>query len=410
MRGKKSAPIDNGSVQVAENGLGTADKFLPAELCLQIHRHMVRARTMEERMIKMSKSGEGYFWLGGPGEEAFNVPLGLLIKKGMGPDFDFIHFHYRNSAAMVAMGMPLEDSLRQMAMTATDPFSFGRNFPGHFCVKEWNIPPVTSVVGIQWTKAIGTAHVQKRHGGDGITIVIGGDAGTHEGDFQTCLVWGSRPGHELPLLMIVSNNHWGISTPEESLHAEKHISDRGRPFGIPGAVVDGNDPVASWFALQKGLEYCRSQRKPYLIEAQVSRLYGHSSSSGAPRSNDPDCVAIFEKRLTAAGLLDSAAIEQVHAEARAEIERAVDVVLKEPRPRPEDVEKHTYAASSVDAVYPGDYTGLPDDARPGLQGQRELLASFQQQHSANGNGARDKSAASRIDFHATKAGSPVPQE
>ena len=91
MRGKKGAPVENGSVHAVKDGLGSADHFLPAPNCLQIHRHMVRARTMEERMIKMSKSGEGYFWLGGPGEEGFNVPLGLLIKKGFGPDFDFIH-------------------------------------------------------------------------------------------------------------------------------------------------------------------------------------------------------------------------------------------------------------------------------------------------------------------------------
>jgi 2-oxoisovalerate dehydrogenase E1 component alpha subunit len=387
MRGKKSAPIEDGHVMVAENGLGSADSFLPAELCLQIHRHMVRARAMEERMIKMSKSGEGYFWLGGPGEEGFNVPLGLLIKKGFGPAFDFIHFHYRNSAAMIAMGMPLADSIRQMAMTATDPFSFGRNFPGHFCVREWNIPPVTSVVGVQWSKAIGTAHVQKRHGGDGITVVIGGDAGTQEGDFQTCLVWGTRPGEELPLLMIVTNNHWGISTTEGSQHAEKHISDRGRPFGIPGAVVDGNDPLAVWFALKKAMDYCRSERRPYLMDMQVSRLYGHSSSSGAPRSGDADCVAMFEKRLLEAGLIDQTGIEQVHADAKAETEAAVDMVLKEPRPRAEDVEKYTFADSPVDAVYPGDYTGLPNDAPPGLQSPKDLPTHVH--NSPNGNGSME---------------------
>src|SRR5580658_2318901 len=114
MRKKTSTTVENGSMQVMENGLGSADKLLPAQECLHIHRHMVRARVLEERMIKMSKSGEGYFWAGGPGEEAFNVPLGLLIKKGFGPDFDYVHFHYRSSATMVAMGMPLEDSIRQM--------------------------------------------------------------------------------------------------------------------------------------------------------------------------------------------------------------------------------------------------------------------------------------------------------
>ena len=58
---------------------------------------MVKARVLEERLIQMYKQGHGYFWIGGPGEEAFNVPLGLLIKKGQGPDYDYLHLHYRQS-------------------------------------------------------------------------------------------------------------------------------------------------------------------------------------------------------------------------------------------------------------------------------------------------------------------------
>lgn len=346
---------------VAGNGLGDGAELIAAEQCLLMHRHMVRARVMEERLIKMSKSGEGFFWAGGPGEEAFNVPLGMLIKRGFGPDFDYLHLHYRSSATMIALGMPMEDSIRQMIMTATDPFSMGRNFLGHFCSKEWNIPPVSSPVGVQWVKALGTAHIQRRHGGDGITVVVGGDAGTHEGDFQSCLVW-STPGQELPVLMIVTNNRWGISTPEKCLHAEEHISDRGRPYGIACAAVDGNDLLADWHALKKAVHYCRSQRRPYLIEAEVSRLYGHSSSSGGVCTGDVDCLAVLENRLVEAGIIASDDIKQVHAEAEAEAERAVDVVINEPRPQPQHVEKHTYAPSSVDTIYPRDYNGLPDHA------------------------------------------------
>ena len=343
----------------AHPGLGSKDRILPAERCVEIYRLMVRSRAMEERMIKMSKSGEGYFWIGGPGEEAFNVPLGLQIKKGEGPAFDFLHLHYRNSATLVAMGMPLLDSIRQMAMAATDPFSAGRNFPSHFARKDWNIIPVSSVIEIQFAMAPGSALVQKRHGGDGITIVVGGEAGSAEGDFATCLVWCTRPGNELPVLMIVMNNGWGISTPHCSQHATANVIDRGKPFGIPGEVVDGNDPIASWFAVEQAMHYCRTQRRPYMLEARVSRLYGHSSSSGAPRSDDPDCVALFEARLRHAGLLDLTEIERTHAEAKEEADTAAAQAVREPKPEPADVVKHTYAPSPVDRVYPGDYTGLP---------------------------------------------------
>src|ERR1700678_4407475 len=70
---------------------------LSAERCLEIFRLMVRTRALEERTIKMSKSGEGFFWVGGPGEEAFNVCLGLQIDKGQGPAYDYLHLHYRNA-------------------------------------------------------------------------------------------------------------------------------------------------------------------------------------------------------------------------------------------------------------------------------------------------------------------------
>jgi 2-oxoisovalerate dehydrogenase E1 component alpha subunit len=355
------AAVDRNGVAIAVlSGVASGDESLPGELCLKLYRLMVRARTMEERMIKMSKSGEGYFWIGGPGEEAFNVALGLQIKKGCGPAYDYLHFHYRNSASLVAMGMPLLDGIRQMAMTLTDPNSMGRNFPGHFTRREWNVLPISSVIEIQYTMAPGTALVQKRHGGEGITIVTGGDAGTAEGDFASCLVWSTRPGNELPVLMIVMNNGWGISTPACTQHGEKHILDRGKAFGIPGEVVDGNDPVASWFAIGRAMDYCRNERRPYLLEPLVSRLYGHSSSSGALRVKDePDCIEIFEHKLLDAHVLDHETIDRVHEDARDEADAALEQAMREPRPTAADVEKFTYAPSPVDAVYPEDYTGLP---------------------------------------------------
>ena len=349
-----------GTQLAAENTVRSGDESLPAETCLHMHQIMVRARAMEERMIKMSKSGEGYFWIGGPGEEAFNTALGLQVKKGQGPEYDFLHFHYRNSACMVAMGMTLVDGIRQMAMRATDPHSAGRNFPSHFARKEWNVVPVTSVIEDQFVIAPGTALVQKRHGGEGITIVIGGEAGTAEGDFASCLVWSTRPGNELPVLIITTNNAWGISTPACSQHGEKRVIDRGQAFGIPGECVDGNDAIASWHAAARAMHYCRTQRRPFMLEPRVSRLYGHSSSSGAHHiKGEPDCVALFEEKLLEHRVTDRPALAKIHEMAEHEAEQALEKALSEPHPTPADVPKGTYADSPVDQVYPGDYTGLP---------------------------------------------------
>jgi 2-oxoisovalerate dehydrogenase E1 component alpha subunit len=225
---------------------------------------------LEERLIAMSKSGEAHFWVGGPGEEAFNVCLGLQIKKGRGPAFDYLHLHYRSCATLLAMGMPMVDAARQMATRVTDPFSMGRNFVAHFSVPDWNVVPVSSVVENQFVVAPGTAIVQRRYGGDGITIVVGGDAGTAQGDFASCMIWSTRPDNQLPVLMITTNNHWGISTAAATQHGERQITDRGRAFGIPGEVVDGNDPVASWNAIARAMRHCRTRRHPYMLEARVS--------------------------------------------------------------------------------------------------------------------------------------------
>ena len=101
MAGKQQSSQGNGLATLSPGPLASGSETLPVARCLEIHRIMVRARAMEERMIKMSKSGEGYFWIGGPGEEAFNTCLGLQVKKGEGPDYDYLHLHYRNSATLV---------------------------------------------------------------------------------------------------------------------------------------------------------------------------------------------------------------------------------------------------------------------------------------------------------------------
>ena len=316
---------------------------LDKPLLLAIHDAMVKARCHEERLIAMYKSGHGYFWIGGPGEEAFNVPLGLLINKGQGPAYDFCHFHYRQSATVLAMGEDPLNSYRQMKSTRTDPYSGGRNFAGHFSKPEWNIAPVTSPIEVQYAMAPGSAIVQKRFGGTGVTIVTGGDAGTAEGDFASCLVWSSRPGAELPVLICVTNNHWGISTPYHETQAIERISDRAVAFGIKSKTIDGNDPVSSYLELKEAFEYVRQERKPYLVEATVSRLYGHSSASGANLNmSEVDCITAFEERLEARGLLSKAEADLVHeryTDLMAELARQAK---EEPLPHGEEIWQHVF--------------------------------------------------------------------
>lgn len=353
-------PPRRSSKTVATQAVRSGRETLSVELALTLFRHMVRTRALEERAIKMSKSGEAYFWIGGPGEEAFNVCLGMQVHKGKGPAFDYLHLHYRSLGVMLAMGMPMVDHVRQLAMTATDPFSRGRNFVGHYAIPAWNVMPVSSVIEVQMTMAPGTALVQKRHGGDALSIAVSGDAGTAESDFESCLVWANRPGNELPVLVVVTNNNYGISTPAKTQHGEGHIADRALPYGMRAETIDGNDPIASWHAIDRAMRYVRTERKPFLLEAMVSRLHGHSSSSGAQRSwNEADCVALFEQKLIDAHAIDAEQVRQLRAEAKEEADAAVVQATSEAKPTRDDVERFTFAPSSVDTVYPQDYTGMP---------------------------------------------------
>ncbi|MBK6683869.1 MAG: thiamine pyrophosphate-dependent dehydrogenase E1 component subunit alpha [Deltaproteobacteria bacterium] len=324
-------------------GLPPGHAGQPALDPVLLYRLMAKSRALEERLVKMTKSADGYFWIGGPGEEAFNVPLGLLIKKGRGPAFDFLHLHYRSSAILTAMGMPMIDAIRQMASRATDPFSGGRNFVGHFAVRDWNVVPVTSPIETQYAIAPGTALAQLRHGGDAITIVNGGDAGTAEGDFATCLNWVSRPGRELPCLVIVTNNHWGISTAFDEVHGDRLIARRAGGFGIRWDTVDGNDAFAASAKLAEVFDYVRRTRKPFCLEAYVSRLHGHSSSSGGARVEEPDCLALLEARLIRDGRLTAALATEIREAYAAEALAALEKVRGEPIPDPRTIHDHVYA-------------------------------------------------------------------
>ncbi len=317
---------------------------LDRELLVRIHDLMVKTRVLEERLIQMYKQGHGYFWIGGPGEEAFNVPLGLLMKKGQGLDYDYLHGHYRQSGTLIAMGEEPIGALRQMKNTASDPYSGGRNFAGHFSKREWNIAPISSPIEVQYAIAPGTAMAQKRHGGDSITIVTGGDAGTAEGDFASCLVWSSRPANPLPILIIVTNNKWGISTTADGQHGETRISDRGRAFNIRSKTINGNDPIESYRELKEAMDYVRTERKPFMMEVLVSRLYGHSSATGANYiANEVDCLKEFEAKLEKDGVLTREQMDAQRNRYTEELAAAARLVRDEPQPSPESIWNHIYA-------------------------------------------------------------------
>lgn len=316
---------------------------LSEKILLQMHSLMVKSRVLEERLIKIYRAGESFFWIGGPGEEAWGVPLGMLARKGHGLAYDFMHLHYRCTPTVLAMGVSMIDSLRLMMNRSTDPSAGGRNFSNHYAFPKLNIAPVTSPLEVQYPIACGTAHAQKRFGKKAISIVTGGDAGTAEGDFASSLILASRRGQELPVLITVQNNKWGISTKYDGQHGENEIADRARAFNIKSRVINGNDPVETYLALQEDIEYIRKTGKPAFIEAHVSRLYGHSSASGAnPVAGEVDPVKLFEARLIKAGIISLADAKKIWQDFEDEGVQALAQVRTEPVPQADSVWDHTY--------------------------------------------------------------------
>lgn len=319
---------------------------LDTKLVKNIFDLMLKSRVLEERLIKIYKAGEAFFWIGAPGEEAFGVPLGLLANKGEGVKYDYMHLHYRATPTVIAMGMPIIDSIRLIMNKVTDPHTGGRNFSNHYCIPKWNVTPITSPIGVQYNFAIGTGLAQSKDKNSGISIITGGDAGTAESDFASCLIWSSRPARPLPLLITVQNNGWGISTSYKGQHGEEQIADRGKAFGMRTRVINGNDPIESYIALKEEMDYIRKERKPVLLEAYVSRLYGHSSASGANIDNQQeDCLSLFEDRIKAAGLITEKEIASLRKSYEDEAREAMETARKEAFPSPDSIWDHTYKNS-----------------------------------------------------------------
>ena len=311
---------------------------------LKIYDLMVKARVTEERLIHIYKQGLGYFWIGGPGEEAFSVPLGLLIDKGQGIDKDWLYLHYRGLPTLIAMGLSMKEAFRTVLNKALDQSSGGRNFVNHYSLPQWNVAPVTSVIEVQYSMAIGTAYVQKRaKNNSSITVVTGGDAGSHEGDFATCLIWASRPKKKLPLLITVQNNQWGISTSYDSQHGSLSIADRAKAFQIKSYVIDGNDPVESYQTLDKAIQSIRKNREPVFIEAKVSRLYGHSSASGANYVKEEECcIKRFESFLIKEKALTKKQIEETWFQYQEEAKKTQQEVMREKDPEGHTIWNYIY--------------------------------------------------------------------
>lgn len=323
----------------------SADSFRDAEFRRGFYRDMVRTRVLEEQLIGLWKKGQGFFWTGGPGEEAAQVALARLLRVGQGVDFDYFHPHYRNLGVMVALGAPMVNAVRQMKNLSTDPYSGGRNFGSHSAVPAWNIIPVSSPVATQCLLGTGTAFAQARRrrqtGVESLSVVVIGEASSASPDFASSLIWSSRPGQNIPLLTVITNNGVGISTRSSAQLAAIH--ERARAFGIEAKKADGLHAKKAWIALCTAFDHVRRTGRPYVLELEVSRVYGHSSSSGANRAEDEICpLELFEKELLR-GDLSASDLKRIREEAVEEFQAALQLCEGETYPSGDTVLRHAFS-------------------------------------------------------------------
>jgi 2-oxoisovalerate dehydrogenase E1 component alpha subunit len=143
--------------------------------------------------------------------------------------------------------------------------------------------------------------------------------------------------------MIVANNQWGISTAASTQHGEKNIADRGKAFNIKARTINGNNVIESYTAIQEAMTYVRQERRPFLLEAKVSRLYGHSSASGAMlQTHEEDPLTVLEQQLIADGLLTQEKAQAIRSRYEEEFRIMADQVKTEPQPDPASIYDFTY--------------------------------------------------------------------
>ncbi len=248
-------------------------------------------------------------------------------------------------------------------------FTGGRERSFHFGAPEYRVIGMISHLAAMLPVADGVALASNLTNSPYIALAFIGDGGTSEGDFHEALnlasVW------DLPVLFLIENNGYGLSTPTSEQYRCKQLADRAIGYGIESCVVEGNDVLAVYKTIQTYATRARQTRRPFLIEALTFRMRGHEEASGTryvPQAllqswAQKDPILNYERYLLAEGLLTEGQARELRKKLKADIEAAITPVLQEPEPVPDPAHEE----ASVYALAPATLTPPPPD-----QGQRTL--------------------------------------
>lgn len=305
------------------------------------YRAMVRARFFDDRAITLQRQGRMGVYPPYRGQEAAQVGAALALQPT-----DWLVPSYRETAAALTHGLSLSQTILYWRSHPS-----GWRFPDDLRILPFYIPIAT-----QMPHAVGLAMAgQYSQEGPWVTMAFIGDGGTSEGDFHEALNFAAV--FKAPVVFVVQNNGWAISTPIVRQMANDRIVDRAAGYGLSGVRVDGNDLVAMWVAAKQAVERARAGEGPTLIEAVTYRIAPHTTSDDPTRYRDEaeterrladEPVGRMRRALAELGLWNNEQEEELKRDLEQELQDALAVADAAPDMAPSEIVEHVYAEMSPD--------------------------------------------------------------
>ena len=299
------------------------------ETLIRLYKELVKPRMIEEKMLVLLRQGKISKWFSGIGQEAISVGIACALEKE-----EFILPLHRNLGIFTGRGIPLH---RLFCLFQGKPSGFtkGRDRSFHFGSKEHHIVGMISHLGPQMAVADGIALAEKLSRSNKATLVFTGDGGTSEGDFHEALnlasVW------DLPVIFLVENNGYGLSTPLEEQFRIKSFKEKGPAYAIETYTIDGNNILEVYSKIKELAAYVRKESRPVLIEAITFRMRGHEEASGTKYVPEQlfdywaqkDPVENYERYLLNEAILSIHEIEDIKSKIKDSIEEAWNYTERE---------------------------------------------------------------------------------
>lgn len=312
-------------------GEGGSGDFSDQEL-RHLYRALLLPRLIEEKMLRLLRQGKLSKWFSGIGQEAIAVGVTMALRQD-----DYILPMHRNLGVFTGRGVDLPTLFRQL-LGKDGGFTKGRDRTFHFGTLDHHIVGMISHLGAMLPVADGLALAAQLRGQPRVAATFTGDGATSEGDFHEAAnlaaVW------KLPVLFVIENNQYGLSTPVSEQYACADLADRGVGYGMPGVVCDGNDLLAVMRVVREAADRARRGEGPTLLEFKTFRMRGHEEASGTAYVPDAlfeewaarDPLLRFEAVIDARGLMASAERDALRKSIKEEIDLLVDEALAAPDP------------------------------------------------------------------------------